>query len=59
MLGPSIHMADAFFQAAQKDLGKPVHAWVVDGPEMLHRTLQSKVGGWAGRTVGAAAGVGG
>eukprot|EP00887_Chlorella_sp_A99_P002442 scaffold10.g2442.t1 len=42
MLGPSIQMADAFFQAALQ-LGKPVHAWVVDGPEMLHRALTVKV----------------
>ena len=42
MLGPSIHMADAFFAGALA-LGKPVHTWVVDTPQLLHRALEAKV----------------
>lgn len=36
MLGPSVHMSDAFFKRAQ-ELEKPVHVWTVDTPSDLHR----------------------
>lgn len=38
MLGPSIRMTNAFFEQALQ-LGKPVHAWVVDRPHDLHKAL--------------------
>lgn len=42
MLGPSIKLPTQFYADAVR-VGKPIHPWVVDTPETLHKALEVRV----------------